>query len=81
MSCPFKHALGVPGEGVHAPRLFGLARNDTIATLVAAFLFTAFWSIPLWKSAVGLFAIGEILHWMFGTQTAFLTLIGVRACS
>jgi hypothetical protein len=38
MPCPYAHALGVPGVGVHAPRLLGLARFDTIATVLVAFI-------------------------------------------
>ena len=81
MSCPYKHALGIPGEGFHAPRILGFARNDTLGTIVLAILTTWIWGIPLWKSLVGWFVGGELLHWMFGTQTAFLTLVGIRACS
>jgi hypothetical protein len=30
MSCPYKHALGTPEQGVHATRFLGLAWNDTL---------------------------------------------------
>lgn len=78
MSCPYANALGTPGEGVHAQRFLGLALNDTIATLVAALLTTWFFNIPLLYSILGWFVAGEVLHYAFGVDTAFLKMIGIR---
>jgi hypothetical protein len=80
MSCPYKFVLGIPGEGFHEERLLGLARNDTIGTVFLALLTAWLFEINVWKSLAVWFIGGEILHYMFGTQTAFLTMIGVRAC-
>jgi hypothetical protein len=80
MSCPYKFVLGIPGEGFHEARLLGLARNDTIGTVFLALLTAWLFEINVWTSLVVWFVGGEILHYMFGTQTAFLTMIGVRAC-
>ena len=77
MPCPFANILGVPGEGVHAPRLFGLARNDTIATILAAAFIAHFWKTPFWKALLWLFIIGEVLHYIMGVDTAFLKMIGM----
>ena len=38
MSCPYANALGEPGKGIHAARIFGLALNDTLMTIVAAII-------------------------------------------
>lgn len=81
MPCPFANALGVPGQGVHATRTFGFAFNDILATVVGAVLFAWLFEIPVWKSLVFWFVLGEVLHYAFGTQTAFLTMIGVRPCA
>jgi hypothetical protein len=78
MQCPYAHSLGVPGQGVHAARIFGLARNDIIATIVLAFVTTFFIRISFIESLVGWFIIGEILHYVFGTKTAFLKMIGLE---
>ena len=78
MSCPYANALGTPGEGVHAQRFLGLALNDTIATLVAALLTKWFFDVPLLYSILGWFVAGEILHYAFGVDTAFLKMIGVK---
>lgn len=77
MPCPYANALGVPGEGVHAKRIFGLAFNDIVATIIGAIIFSLLFNVSLWKSLVFWFVIGEILHYGFGTQTAFLKMIGL----
>ena len=35
----YKNILGKPGQGVHALRFCGLAANDIIMTLAAAYIF------------------------------------------
>jgi len=78
MPCPYANALGVPGQGVHSTRIFGLAFNDILATVIGAILFAWVFEIPVWKSLVFWFILGEVLHYAFGTQTAFLTAVGLR---
>jgi hypothetical protein len=80
MSCPYKHILGIPEKGFHATRLFGLALNDTLGTIVLAFIVTYIYEVSLWKSLLGMFVLGEVLHYLFGVQTAFLTAIRIKAC-
>ena len=80
MSCPYANALGVPGEGVHAQRFMGLALNDTIATVVAALLTAWLFNISFLYSLIGWFVAGEILHYAFGVNTAFLKMIGITPC-
>jgi hypothetical protein len=78
MSCPYANLLGVPGEGVHSTRIFGLSFVDIFLTLLLA-LFTAY----LTKTSILLnfifwSTVGEILHYIAGTQTAFLTMVGIH---
>lgn len=80
MSCPYAHVLGVPGQGVHAKRIFGYAQNDIIATIVLAIITSLLLKTNLLETLVVWFVVGEVLHYAFGTQTAFLTTIGVKAC-
>jgi hypothetical protein len=80
MSCPYAHILGVPGEGVHAQRFMGLALNDTIATVVAALLTAWIFKISFLYSVIGWFVAGEILHYVFGVNTAFLKMLGITPC-
>ena len=80
MSCPYAHILGVPGEGVHAQRFMGLALNDTIATIVAALLTAWIFKISFLYSVIGWFVAGEILHYIFGVNTAFLKMLSITPC-
>jgi len=80
MSCPYAHILGVPGEGVHAQRFMGIALNDTIATVVAALLTAWIFKISFLYSVIGWFVAGEVLHYAFGVNTAFLKMLGITPC-
>lgn len=76
--CPYRYALGIPGQGVHSTRFLGFAVFDWVATFLLA-AFTAFITkTEYWSNLIFWFIIGEILHYYFGTQTAFLTMIGLR---
>lgn len=80
MSCPYKYVLGIPEKGVHAVRVLGFALFDILATIVLAGL-TAYFSQTNFFIHLGVWlVIGEILHYIYGTQTKFLTTIGVNAC-
>jgi len=81
MSCPYANILGVPGEGVHAQRFMGLALNDMIATIVAALLTSWIFNFSIVYSLVLWFIAGEVLHYAFGVNTAFLQMIGITPCS
>jgi hypothetical protein len=80
MACPYAHILGIPGQGVHAPRIGGYARNDILATIGIALITSFMTNTSFIKNLLVWFILGEILHYIFGTQTAFLTTIGVKAC-
>ena len=80
MGCPYAHALGVPKQGVHAPRFLGFARNDIIATIVAAIITSYVLNVSIISSMLIWFIGGEVLHYAFGTQTELLTRLGIRAC-
>jgi len=77
MGCPYAFIFGKPSEGVHSQRFLGYAVVDSVATVISAILITYIWNVSLWKSVVGLFVVGEILHYFFGVQTAFLTTLGI----
>ncbi len=77
MSCPYSTLLGIPGQGIHALRVGGLAFNDTIMTIIAAVLTSYATSINVWLSMFLWFVIGEILHYGLGVDTAFLKMIAL----
>lgn len=77
MSCPFKNALGIPGEGVHSYRIFGLAAFDIIATIIVAIISSFYTNTSLALNFLGWFILGEVLHYVFCVKTAFLKLISL----
>jgi len=79
--CPFAFALGIPGQGFHAQRIFGYALNDTLATIVLASITSLFVKVSFITSFIAWFILGEVLHYIYGTQTAFLTTLGIKTCS
>ena len=81
MPCPYANILGEPGKGVHSARIFGLALNDTLMTIAAAIITAYIFNINVFLSFLYWFVAGEILHYLFGTNTAFLRMIGINACS
>jgi hypothetical protein len=56
----------------------GYAVNDTLATIVLAIVTAYLTKRNFLAMFVLWFVVGEILHYVFGTQTAFLTSIGVK---
>jgi hypothetical protein len=43
--CKYKNSLGIPNEGVHSYRLFGVAIVDVIMTIIAAYIISYFTKI------------------------------------
>jgi hypothetical protein len=79
-SCPYKFIFGIPGQGFHSIRFLGYAVNDTLGTVGLALLTSWIFNINIWISLLVWFISGELLHYTFGVQTAFLSTIGVKAC-
>lgn len=73
--CPYKYVLGIPGEGFHAARLGPIALNDTLGTVVLALITAWLTKTSVLWNFVAWFVAGEILHYWYGTPTAFLKLI------
>lgn len=81
MPCPYSQILGIPKEGIHARRVFGLALFDTVATIIAAAITSYFMKVSFTYSLIVWFISGEVLHYAFGVQTELLTLFGIKvAC-
>lgn len=79
MPCPFAGALGEPGKGIHSRRIFGLAFFDLLMTFIAAWFTMGLLGGSYLVSLIVWFTVGEILHYLFGVQTAFLDMLGIVA--
>jgi len=51
--------------------------NDILLTISGAILIAFIFNVNVWKSLFWFFVLGEVLHYVFGTKTAFLTMIGM----
>ena len=80
MSCPYAFIFGTPEKGFHSTRIIGLALYDILGTIGLAVLTTWIFKISLVSSLIGWFVAGELLHYYFGSQTAFLSMVGITAC-
>jgi hypothetical protein len=78
MSCPYANLFGEPNTGIHSIRVFDLALIDTLLTVLGAYIIAKAYKINFFYSFIGLFVLGEILHYAFGTKTAFLKMIGLE---
>ena len=67
--CRYKDIFGRPNEGGHSYRIFNIAIVDVVFTIIGAFLISRWFDIPFWKSLIGLFIIGIILHKLFCVRT------------
>ena len=81
MLCPYKTLLGIREQGVHSARVLGLARNDIVMTVLGALATSYFFNVSLLWSLIGWFLAGEVLHILFGVDTAFLELLGIPPCN
>ncbi len=81
MDCPYANLLGVPGQGVHSRRIFGLALNDILATILVSALTSYFFNISFIISLIAWFIVGEVLHYVMGVNTAFLAMLNIRPCN
>lgn len=78
MGCPFRNIFGAPGTGAHSYRFMGLAVVDTALTILVAW-FSSWWIgggtfleyLAVW------FVIGEVLHYLFGVETAVIKALGI----
>ena len=73
--CKYKNILGIPKQGIHSYRLFGVAIMDVIFTIIAAFLITYLCKIKLKYTIPFLFILGIILHRLFCVKTTVDKLI------
>jgi len=75
MSCPYANALGVPEKGIHSSRILGMALNDWLMTIGLSAILSYFLKIHFLIVLIEVFILGELLHYWFGVNTAFLKMI------
>lgn len=67
--CKYKNALGIPGQGIHSFRFFGVAIADVLMTIVGAYIISLFTKWNYIYTLICLFALGIFLHRIFCVRT------------
>ena len=67
--CKYSDIGGIPGEGIHKKRIFGLAAFDLILTIIAAILFSYIFDISFIFTLLLLFGLGIITHRLLCVRT------------
>lgn len=73
--CKYKNIFGEPNKGVHKPKILGFAIIDIIGTIILAIIVAKIFRASFIKTLIILFVIGEVLHWLFCVDTAFIIMI------
>ena len=75
MGCSYQDSLGIPGKGIHSTRILGMALNDWLMTIGLSAILSYFLNIHFLIVLIEVFILGEVLHYWFGVNTAFLKMI------
>lgn len=67
----YAEIFGRPGEGLHR-HVCGVAVWDVVLTVIAAILLSHATGVHAGWAILGLFMVGEGLHFIFGVETAFV---------
>lgn len=77
MLCVYKEIFGKPYEGFHKDRIFGLAFNDVIGTVIIALITSYYYNIEMYKVIIFSLIFIVIIHRLFCVDTALnVALIG-----
>ena len=67
--CKYKDLFGIPGEGIHAFKIFGISVWDTLITIACALIIAWIVEWSYWKTVIGVFLLGIIVHRLFCVRT------------
>jgi hypothetical protein len=67
--CQYKDIFGKPCTGAHSYRILNIAIIDVIFTIIFAWLIAKWMNWNFWKTLLGLFLLGIIMHRLFCVRT------------
>jgi hypothetical protein len=76
--CRYKNIFGKPNLGLHKIRFGPFGFVDIIVTFALAGLFAWIFDINSLYTFIALFVIGQLVHWLFCVDTAFMNFISCR---
>jgi hypothetical protein len=77
--CNLKHALGVPGQGIHSVRIPGTdaAAIDVMLSLGLVWILAAVPKIPITLAFLLVFGLAFVMHLLFCVPTSTTRLFGI----
>lgn len=76
--CKYKDVFGKPNEGFHSTRIGPFALLDILGTIIIAYILSKIWLVSFSYSLFCVFILGELLHWLFCVDTAFLKIFKTK---
>ena len=67
--CKYKDLFGIPGEGIHAFRIFNISVWDTLITIACALIIAWIGGWSYWKTTICVFLLGIVVHHLFCVRT------------
>ena len=67
--CKYKNLFGVPGEGIHSLKIFGISVWDTLITIVCAVIIAWATGWSYGRTIIGVFLLGIVIHRLFCVRT------------
>ena len=67
--CKYKNLFGIPGEGIHAFKIFGISVWDTLITIACALIIAWVSGWGYWHTIIGVFLLGIVVHRLFCVKT------------
>lgn len=76
--CKYRDVLGVPGTGVHAHRVAGVAAVDLGLTVLASAVIAWWFDWPFGYTFIGLMVLSVFVHRAFCVRTALVDFLFER---
>ena len=67
--CKYKDLFGIPGQGIHAFKIYGISVWDTLITIAVALIIVWTTGWGYWKTIIGFFLLGIVVHKLFCVRT------------
>lgn len=68
--CKYKDLFGIPGQGIHAFKIYGISVWDTLITIGCALIIAWVSGWGYWQTIIGVFLLGIVVHKLFCVRTA-----------
>jgi hypothetical protein len=67
--CKYKDLFGIPGQGIHAFKIYDISIWDTLITIGCALIIAWVSGWGYWQTIIGFFLLGIVVHKLFCVRT------------